>query len=411
MNLDRKTPARILAAFVLTCPAIAQDWIIPAGTVVQYQTDPFSSPLFFNRVVIEPGATLRVQGSWPLSLVCAELEVHGTLEASGDDSLGVLTLNTTNQPEVGALAGAGGGDGGTGSAATNASTALGGPGSPSLFTGSGIGGFGGESSFGLGGTDVRRGAGGGGGRLAADDPQVNVPLDPQNLGYVATDGFDGGPLGTSAFTLQGPARGGTAGDSYFVDSDPTNDFWGLQVLPSGASVRGEARRPTGGRGGGAGGDASSTAVFPSPFVPTGDEKGAGGGGGGGLVLIKARRIVIGSEGRIRADGGDGGGGENTFFFDRVGGGSGGGSGGWIALDALEFDLSLASEDAITALGGRGGVGRQDRHDVVGAGGNGGPGVVQLHTVDGSASSIALPVGRSVEDLTAPNAYLLLPIGR
>jgi len=165
----------------------------------------------------------------------------------------------------------------------------------------------------------------------------------------------------------------------------------------------------GGRGGGAGGDASLGATFPGAlFQPGGDEKGAGGGGGGGLLLVNARVIRVGPTGSVRADGGDGGGGENTFFFDRIGGGSGAGSGGWIILQALQFDLSAAGPDALRALGGRGGRGRNDVHDVQGAGGNGGPGVIQLHTPDGTPGALRLPAGLGLADLTAPDAVVLLP---
>ena len=93
----------------------------------------------------------------------------------------------------------------------------------------------------------------------------------------------------------------------------------------------------------------------------------------------------------------------------VGGGSGGGSGGWIVLEALEIDLSQAGAAAITALGGRGGPGRNNAHDVVGAGGNGGPGVVQLHTPSGTAAELLLPAASDVGDLTSPDGVVLLPV--
>lgn len=388
--------------------ASAQDWIIPAGTTVVHDTTATNRPLFFSSVVIESNARLVVIGANPFSLVCAELRIEGELDLSGRSSDGVVTLNTTNQPEEGAPGGPGGGAGGTGSAEQHASTPMGLPGL--AFMAMGLGGLGGETGYALGPIDRRRGAGGGGGRLAADQPQHPSPLDPANHGFVATPGFSGNPLGLGAVSQSLPAAGGAAGAPFFVDGDATNDFWGRRATPSGVQS-GEVGRPTGGRGGGAGGDASATATFPAPFTPSGDEKGAGGGGGGGLGLVHARRITLGAGGRILANGGDGGHGEHNLFFNAVGGGSGAGSGGWLVLQALDFDLTLAGVDALSALGGRGGAGRNMAPDVEGAGGNGGPGVIQLHTPDGTAAAIRLPAGRSLDDLTAPHAHVLLPILR
>ena len=391
---------------LLLVQAPAQDWIIPSGTTVHYDTTGTARPLYFGRVVIETGARLVVRGDEPLSIVCAELSVEGELDVSGERSLGVLTLNTTNIPEVGAPGGPGGGAGGTGSVNTPAPSPMGLPGL--AYRGLGRGGGGGESAYALGASESRRAAGGGGGRLAADrffDPN---PLHPSNRGYVATDGLGGNPVGLGAVSQSLPAAGGAAGAAVFADSDPSNDFWGVRVTAAGLQV-GEAPRPMGGRGGGAGGDASRSATFPSAlFLAGGDEKGAGGGGGGGLLLVNARVIRIGPSGVIRADGGDGGGGENTLFFDRIGGGSGAGSGGWVVLQALQFDLRLTGPDALRALGGRGGRGANEQHDVQGAGGNGGPGVIQLHTPDGTQGALLLPAGLGLEALTAPDAVVLLP---
>ena len=132
----------------------------------------------------------------------------------------------------------------------------------------------------------------------------------------------------------------------------------------------------------------------SPFNPLGDEKGGGGGGGaGGLEILALGEIYVGRAdpsdpteigGRITADGGHGGAGENTGFFDRVGGAGGGGSGGHIVLSSanrIRID-SEAPEGAgfnqaqafysdsptvtrhprrpISALGGQGGAGQENR---------------------------------------------------
>jgi len=418
---NRTTPllgaATLAATLAAAAPASAQgqDLIVPAGTVITYQTS--NGPLRLRNLHIEAGGTLRAWGPEPLRISASRAIIDGTLDASGGNSQGVVTLNTTNIPEPGAPGVAGGGRGGTGSELTTASTPAGTPGLGSydvpFFIPSVQGGSGGESCYALGDPDARRAAGGGGGALSVNQPVTADPLAEANRGLVATAGFGGSPMGTGAISggtsQPAPPVGGAAGLPIFRDLDPDNDFWGERIV-GGALVVGEASGPWGGRGGGAGGDACRGATFPLlPFNPIGDEKGAGGGGGGGVVLLLARRIEVGPEGRIRADGGHGGGGENTVFFNRVGGGSGGGSGGWIVLEALEIDLSQAGAAAITALGGRGGPGRNNAHDVVGAGGNGGPGVVQLHTPSGTAAELLLPAASDVGDLTSPDGVVLLPV--
>ncbi len=408
-------------AFAPLASAQGQDLIIPTGSTVVYNTS-VSGPITVNRFVIEPSANFVVSGSAPLKISAASVEIDGNFFASGFNNPGVLGLNLTNIPELGALGSAGGGQGGTGSVNTDASTPAGLPGSesygislPGIAPG---GGGGGETSFaptGINSKDNRRGAGGGGGALAANQPVSGDPFAPENLGLIALPGMGGGPDGTGAISGNARAAGGLPGLPLFQDSNPNNDFWGTKLTPTG-SILGEARRPLPGRGGGGGGDAVRSATFPlDPFLPTGDEKGAGGGGGGGLVLIVARNFRLGSEGRLAANGGSGGGGENFIFFDRVGGGSGGGSGGWIVLEAGEFDLSDASDASITAIGGQGGVGREDRFpgtpfgdDIPGAGGNGGPGVIQIHTLSGLPGEIMVPPGKTLDDLTVPNAHVLLP---
>lgn len=376
-----------------------EDWVIQSGTVRTYHTA--AGTLWLNSLRIEAGGTLRVVGRTPFRLLVSQIVViDGSLDLSGKNNFGVTTLNTTNQPEPGARGQAGGGDGGVGSAETIQSTPAGGPGE-----GPG-GGGGGETSYSDQGTNARRGAGGGGGVLAADQPVHPDPLDPSNRGLVAWRGWPGGALGLGALSQNAPAQGGSVGSPTFVDGNPANDFWGV----SAAGVVGELATPRAGSGGGAGGDAVDSASFPLiPFLPSGDEKGSGGGGGGGLGLVLTRELRVGPRGRIRVDGGHGGGGENVGFFDRVGGGSAGGSGGMLVLEAVVFDFSRARDAGITALGGRGGPGKDNHHDTRGAGGNGGPGILQLHTPDGTQGAIRLPVGKTLEDLTSPDAVVLLPI--
>ena len=417
------TGAAILAlsSYALAPLAVAQDLIVPSGSTVVYNTG-VSGPIAVNRFAIEPNANFVVIGSAPLKISAVTVEIDGSLFANGLNSQNVIGLNVTNVPELGALGAAGGGNGGTASVNTTASTPAGLPGDESygtLFPGIALGGGGGgETSFAPNGANARenrRGAGGGGGALAANQPVSAEPFADENIGLAAQQGMGGGPDGTGAISGNMRAAGGLPGLPFFQDSNPNNDFWGIKPSPLG-NIIGEARRPLPGRGGGGGGDAVSSATFPlNPFLNTGDEKGAGGGGGGGLVLIIARNFRLGPNGRLSANGGNGGAGENVIFFDRVGGGSGGGSGGWIILESGDIDLSNASDASITAIGGRGGAGRNDAFpggfagdDIPGAGGNGGPGVIQLHVPSGLEAEIALPPGKNLNDLTLPDAHVLLP---
>ncbi len=419
------TGAAILAltsyAFAAPATAQGQDLIIPSGSTIAYNTS-VSGPINVDRFVIEPNANFVAIGSAPLKITAASVEIDGTFLANGFNSQGVTGLNATNIPEQGALGSAGGGQGGTGSANTTASTPSGlngvesyGISFPGIALGGGGGGESGFAPLGAEAKNNRRGAGGGGGALAANQPVANDPFDVANRGLIAQSGMGGGVNGTGAISGNARAAGGLPGIPLFQDSNPNNDFWGTKLTAQG-SIIGEVRRPLPGRGGGAGGDAVASATFPlNPFTANGDEKGAGGGGGGGLVLIVTRTFRLGADGRLLANGGSGGGGENVIFFDRVGGGSGGGSGGWIVLDAGMIDLSNAADNSITAVGGQGGAGREDRtpggpfgNDIDGAGGNGGPGVIQLHVPSGLEASIALPAGKSTADITSPDAHVLLP---
>ena len=401
------TPLWLGLATSVSWAATPQDWTIPAGLTVQYDTE--GGPIVVDRLTIEPGATLEIVGGQPFSLLARHaLRVAGTLDFSGQDNRGVGTLGTANIPEPGADGGPGGMAGGTGSHQTDQSTARGGKGwgwDPNLRADEG--GMGGESCYATGGREFRRAAGGGGGVFGPDRPSEAIG---GLRGLVAMPGFEGGPPpGLGAESQSTTAQGGEVGVSTrFLDGNPGNDFWGRKRTEQGI-LRGELGAPIGGAGGGAGGDAVTSDSFPLiPFVPSGDEKGAGGGGGGGLGSILAGRVVIEGEGQILANGGSGGGGENTVFFDRVGGGSGGGSGGMLLIHARLFDFRDASANALQAVGGRGGQGADNDFDVTGAGGDGGPGLIQLHTHGGSSASILLPLGLSLEDVSLPDAHVLLP---
>jgi hypothetical protein len=458
LHLAQAVPAPVPAA-----PAGDFDWCVPPGqtfVIITSYTPIFGGPncvpaqasavvngvLDLNDLWIQQGATVRVQGPHPLLInASGTVRIDGTLDVSGVSSQGVVTLNTTSIPEIGAPGVAGGGRGGTGSPLTTQSSPQGGNGS-GAFDSPNLGGGGGETGW----TnlnqqvDSRRGAGGGGGALGAKQAQTGDPsLGDWNQSFIGLDvesGFTNKtPEAQGAFTgIAGPF-GGRAGNQPFQDGDPSNDFYGIALDASGNATLGELDQPWAGSGGGAGGDASFVlggSSYPNvPFNPQGDEKGGSGGGGGGSVtILAAGDIVFGSHGRILARGGSGGGGENTSFLNRVGGAGGGGSGGHVILQTLGVidmrqsvgpSTSAASlgtmVGGILATGGQGGAGKNDvggaileqttgktdtlphldacpptlsgnaypttgpnacRGHIDGAGGDGGPGIVQMHTRTG-----------------------------
>ncbi len=379
---------------------IPQDWVIQSGQSFNYDTS--LGPLHLNSLTVQVGGFLRVLGPQPFVLVADSfIQIDGTVDAGGIDAKQVGTLFTPTQPEIGAIGGPGGGQGGTGSPETTGSSKKGGGGSVGFPSAAGIlrGGQGGETGFSPSGDkEQRRGAGGGGGAFGPDEP----PL-------VAEAGSDGHPAGTGACTLTSPPKGGQPNQIPFQDGNPLNDFWGRKLDPaSGSVIHGELKTPRAGYGGGAGGDAIQSSTFPTiPFGPPFiDKKGAGAGGGGGLLVFVTPVITVGSLGELRVDGGDGATGENVIAFDHIAGSSGGGSGGMMILQAELIDLSQASADALTAIGGEGGIGSTSGILGLSKGGNGGPGLVQLHTRN--PANVLLRVGSTLDDLTAPNGHVLLP---
>jgi len=352
-----------------------------------------------RNVYIPSSSQVLFQGPNPVTILASgTVEIYGELIATGGDSLGVGTLGTANVPEPGAAGRAGGGTGGTGSFLTSQSTPIGGAGF-GAFGRTGGGGGGGESGYHATIKNARRGSGGGGGRLG---PDVLYPLFDQEIppvrhfvqcqtlqGMDAEPGFPGGTIsnGTGAVSQNARPVGGPVGPMPFLDADAENDFYGSLIVDPGESterlVRGELDRTWAGAGGGAGGDAVTSATFPRiPFLNTGDEKGSGGGGGGGsLTILAIGDIIVYDGGKISVNGGKGGAGENSLFFDRVGGGAGGGSGGHLVLSSAN-QISLYSDPqysgtyyadpvvpgipgaehpprAISAVGGRGGPGAED----------------------------------------------------
>jgi hypothetical protein len=385
--------------------------VVPAGTTMVYDTA--QGPLIVSELIIEQGATLRAIGSAPFELVATRrIHLDGVLDASGQHAPDVFMLVSANIPKAPGRGGPGGGAGGLGSPSKTGSDAGGDNGQPGLGAPALSAGQGGNSGYNSSSTDNnRRPGGGGGGRLAADEAISGSPFAAANLGLSASSGANGGVNATDAKTGIKPPKGGAVGQSVFQDGNPNNDFFGVALdAQSGSLVLGELSAPVGGSGGGAGGDAIQFATFPQiPWNLNNEEAGAGGGGGGGVARLRTRQLSLGPTGRILANGGDGARGESTNGINNVAGGSGGGSGGMLIIQALQMDLSQASPDCLSARGGRGGPGQGNVYGQgTNAGGMGGPGLIQLHNAN-PLTSVILPAGLDLADLSAPNAKLLLPL--
>ncbi|MFT5050406.1 MAG: hypothetical protein ACI8QZ_001808 [Chlamydiales bacterium] len=434
---------KLTASFAFEGSGGSFDWIVAPGAQVVVNTvsgeitggdgaatgtqSVVNGLIDVRNIRIFPGAQVVFQGPNPVKILASgSVIIEGELVASGDSSDGVVSLDTTNEAEPGAIGQAGGGNGGTGSFLTSQSTSRGGNGFGAFGLPNG-GGRGGETGFHPTAKDDRRGAGGGGGRLGPDilhlRPIQGAPTDMRFvqtqtlIGMDAEPGFGGGPLGTGAVSQNDRAVGGDMGPFPFTDGDDDNNFYGSMLRLDPVSmeqvlVAGELTGISAGSGGGAGGDAVTSNSFPLvPFEETGDEKGAGGGGGGGSISITAvGDITLPEGGRITANGGRGAGGENTNFQDHVGGGSGGGSGGHILL-ASAGQISITSAAAATgpfyrdsnstdnhparalsALGGQGGVGMDD----VGGGRPAGPTSWRCDGIPLDRLELAFPGGLSID---------------
>jgi len=432
---------RLSAAFAFTGTGGSDgafDWVIPSGQLVLVDTngavtisggdigDDMSGLGAFTvtkqqqivggqvnvrHLVIEDGATVKAVGVNPVKIQASgNVLIRGILDASGFDRQDVATLNTGNQPEIGAAGAAGGGSGGTSSFLTTTSTPQGGNGF-GAWGQANLGGNGGESGYGTGGKNKRRPGGGGGGSFGFDATS-STDLNGFNFGMVREDGWNGDVGATGAITGLKPPSGGAMGPVPFKDPSGTNDFFGVAFDGSTVTV-GELKTPWAGAGGGAGGDAVPANSFPHPTWAAGtDEKGGGGGGGGGsLHVLALGNITLEDDGVILANGGRGGAGENTIGFDHLGGGGGGGSGGHIILEAgsqLIFDGVAAN--CITARGGQAGKGKSGP-DSTNAGGAGGPGIIQVHVLDPGTNIVyqnAIAAANTLEEVTGPDAIELVP---
>ena len=422
------------------------DWVIRAGQTFVFDTSftsivggPGGLPTTTQNtadgfvevrdLIVEAGAYLRVQGPNPMTVsATGTVRIDGTIDVSGFNAKDVSSLNTGSQPEVGGAGAASGGKGGTASWVTNNSTPRGGTGwgPDNLLNGGGIGG---ESGYEPTDKQLRRPGGGGGGTLHA--PVFHYPL---NLLLEAQAGHNGAALSTGAQSNQSPAAGGFPGAGPFLDGDPTNDFLGVLPLDDGTFVRGELTHISAGAGGGAGGDALPSSMFPTPNWNIGsDEKGGGGGGGAGGLNIRALGpITFGNEGTLVCDGGRGATGENVINKDHIGGTGGSGSGGHVILETashIAFGDGAGAPDRfyITAMGGPGVVGNTQwmtgpDGTYPSNGGPGGPGLIQIHvprpllppSTSAAASDIVMSLVAASDDhplekVAAPGALAMVPV--
>lgn len=463
------------------------DWYVPPGALVYFDTTSATVPLSViqfapgtNQVwystpvgtqsasggvvevddfVVAAGATLIVQGPNSFRLLATgRVVIEGRIEASGASALDGAHYNVPGVPRPGGVGRAGGGRGGNGNPLGDIAAPSGSPGD-GAFGWSGAGGGGGETGWSLMvQEDLRRGAGGGGGRFGPDQ-LATVGLgtfDQTRIGLDAEQGFDNTLASNGAIYGPGPAHGGAVGPAPFVDSDPSNDFFGTRLdATSGQLTLGELVQPWAGAGGGGGGNALRLAsgAFPGPYNPWNVNTGAsgGGGGGGGSVHVLAfGPIVFGASGELTARGGNGGAGANTIYLNRVGGGGGGGSGGHVVLQTSSYvDLRQRTVPiggpngptlALDARGGQGAAGRNNvggawvsangpvetapnldacpqgypgsgpnscLGGVGGAGGDGGPGLIQIHTPkarygsDPNVADVLLPTGTTIADFCSP----------
>ena len=384
--------------FIPNTPEVVLDTSVCTVQTANGPLQTFYGGVFvFRDIVIPAGVTVNGLGPNPLILLATRnVIIGGLLSARGGDGQSVHTLNAANFPAVGGRGGAGAGDGGDGSPQTaqRSSSGAGGIGPGALP----IGGAGGLL---WSAATSGRGSGGGGGSFATQgDPWLlpGVTIIPQLAGIGGSGGL--GASGAATRTLPG----GAPGISPFTDADDNNNFFGFGYdVFHRRVVVGELPFPTGGQGGGGGGD---LAIGPASNWINDARGGGGGGGGGGIVVYAQGFLAVSATGRITADGGRGGGGEQAGSSNS-GGGGGGGSGGMVVLASkLAIVLmvkgeTLANNDLSFVVSADGGVGTlspfgpwvsfkypanlaaAQTYDAAPTGGLGGSGIVQLMAPPGT----------------------------
>lgn len=215
-----------------------------------------------------------------------------------------------------------------------------------------------------GGAPLGAGHGGGGAGTSVCSPATEASAGGGGGGMVRGDPWFPSFGGSTTFVealgvgASNSVVGGAAGEPWFTDPDPNNNFWGRAYVPrEHRAVVGELARPLGGGGGGSGGSLLDSACNGVPFGRPGD----GGGGGGVLVLQVRGRVVVGSTGSVHANGGNGC--SIWNYAPSVLGGGGGGAGGTVVLMAGQgialhtHGETFANRDYDFALAADGGVSR------------------------------------------------------
>ncbi len=323
----------------------------------------------FRNVTIPRGVTVRGTGTRPMVwLVTGDFIVRGELTVRGGDGARVDTLNSANFPTPGGIGACGGGNGGRGSPRTDRQSESGESGN-GPFQVAGGGGSGGQVSA-RASASCGRGSGGGGGSFATQgDPNFKAKAATGSSSFIQQRGVGGYGCqgGSGAATRSLP--GGNPGPLAFTDARLDNNFWGSGVnISRQIRITGELPAPIGGQGGGGGGDQSTSLNNPNWIQ---DPKGGGGGAGGGIIIIKCLgKIIVESDGIIRADGGNGGGGEQAGG-NNLGGGGGAGAGGMVVLmSGTAIELHTHGETYangaqpgayLFAVSADGGIGTQARY--------------------------------------------------
>lgn len=393
-------------------------------TNFDYQATPGGSPAAitsitgvfeFSHVDVKAGGTLRIIGSNP-----AQLLVRGSMNfASGalvEISGQSVGIHASEAPlgQLGAIAGPGGGDGGTGADRrddANRPTLLALPnnsgnntydagvvvpsGVPDAQPGIGVGGTPGLGN-GVGGTRWPTTLPGSTTNLFGLGTDTNCDSEqvgaPGSGGAYSTDGGLGVGLALNPLDAQGGTNApvpDTAGGSSVGILEPV----GTLPAPKRSLGRGFLRGGAGGGGGGGnvfgtstGGMDPNCVVAPSAIDIYRSHSGNGGGGGGGALQFSVGGLAT-MNGVVDASGGDGG---SYDPMSQINGTAtapgGGGAGGGILLRAGILDLAL-SPGRLLVPGGTGGDG-----EFGSKGGDGGTGLVRAESVTALvADDIALAV--------------------
>ena len=290
--------------------------------------------LNYNKLVVSAGGTITCKGLYPLRLNALDsIEIYGTIDASGQPGANAPSGVAS---QVGRISGGRGGPGAGAGGDSNTNPlhpigALpmelrGGPGYPKAATCA----------------DLNR-----------SDNRLITVIEPNCGG--GTGGNRGVPSGTLYRSGCSGNGGGHLQDGIQTDYLCSNigafgREFGVKWVATSSSPN-VVTEPTGGTGGGAGGNAAISTSNPSPAHDI--VAGSGGGGGGGIELVSAGNLEVKAGANILAAGGSGGNGYSTLAGSTtVAGGFGaGGSGGDVWLSGTSVTVEAGS--TVDAQGGIG----------------------------------------------------------